>query len=67
MKTIAPLLFSYEEDLCSLPSKTLVRPEDEPTFIGMLYRSTLLAWTSAETQNRVSKWTKVRNETTDDE
>ena len=67
MKTIAPLLFTYEEDLSSLPSKTSFRPEDEPTFVGVIYRSTLLASTSTETQNRVSKWTKVLNETTDDE
>jgi hypothetical protein len=67
MKTIAPLLFTYEEHLCSLPNHTFVRLEDEPTFVGTIYKSTLLDSTSAKTQNRVSKWTKVPNETTDDE
>lgn len=67
MRTIAPLLFTYEEHLCSLSGQTLVRPEDEPTFVGTIYKSTLLDSTSTNPQNRVSKWTKVLNETTDDE
>ena len=67
MNTIAPLLFTYEEDVCSLPSQTYVRPEDEPTFVGKIYKATLLNPTSAKRENRVSKWTKVLNETTDDE
>jgi hypothetical protein len=66
IKTMAPLLWRYEEDV--IPEKKLSRValQDEVTFVGIVYKSILLDSTS-ENRNRLTKYTKVRDETTDDE
>jgi hypothetical protein len=66
MKTnLAPLLSRYQE--MESQGTLTVRPSDEVTFIGRIYKSLLLDLKSGADVNRGTSCTKVLNETSDDE
>ena len=65
--TISPFLHRFEEFLASdKKASSAVVVEDEVTFVGAVYKSILLDLTG-DNRNRLTRYTKVRDETSDDE
>ena len=67
MKTNIPLLSNFEEEPRGHGPQTSVALLDEVTFVGKVYKSVLLDLGPLTGVNVLSKDTKVREETTDDE